>query len=45
VITHWENFGKIIVFGLARHVKVEEKDIYNGDYKIRPNSKKRINIY
>jgi hypothetical protein len=39
VITHWKNFDKIIVFGRGRHVKVEEKDISNGDYKIHPNPK------
>jgi hypothetical protein len=27
---------KIIVFGCERHVKVEEKDISNGDYKNPP---------
>ena len=29
------------MFGRERHVKVEEKDIFNGDYKINSNRKNK----
>jgi len=32
---------KAIMFGFYRHMKLEEKDISNGDYKIHPNPKNR----